>query len=97
MTKMSLRGGEADEAMQMVEPLPLPRPMPEQDDLREEEIETHADQDQVAEEEEGPAHIVADDLALVAHEAARGHAHARRLGCDRLADLGPHRVERRQQ
>src|SRR5579875_1249041 len=51
---------------------------------RREEVEEHADDDEVAEEDEGPAHIVADHLTLVAHEAARRDADARGLRSNRL-------------
>src|ERR1700730_5863345 len=66
-------------------------------DAGEEEVTSHPDQHEIDEEHEGPAEIVADHLALVAHELAGRHADAGGLRRDRLADLGPDRVQDRQQ
>src|SRR5215472_11451298 len=72
-------------------------PRSECGDPREEQVAGHADQHEIDQERDGPAEIVPDHLALVAHELAGGDADARGLRRDRLADLGPDRVERRQQ
>src|SRR5579883_3622716 len=63
----------------------------------EEQIGANADDDEIAKQEQAPSEIVADDLAFVTHEAAGGNADAGGLRRDRLADLGAHRVERRQE
>src|SRR5579862_185846 len=63
--------------------------------IREEIIEKDADQDQVAEEKERPAHVVADDLAFAAHEFAGGNAHAGGLRGYGLAHFRANRVESR--
>src|ERR1700693_3934757 len=64
--------------------------------IREKIIEKHADQDQVGEEDERPAHIVPDDLAFAAYKLAGRNAHAGGLRRDRFAHFRPYRVEGRQ-
>ena len=63
-------------------------------DVREEEVTRDPDQDEIGQQDQRPAEIVADDFTFVTDELARGNADAGGLRRDRLADLRAHRVER---
>jgi len=63
-------------------------------DAREEEVTGYPDQDEIGQQDQRPAEIVANDFAFIADELARGYADAGGLRRDRLADLRAHRVER---
>src|SRR5262249_3800862 len=65
-------------------------------DAREEEVTRYPDQDEIDQQHDRPAEIVANDLAFVADELAGGNTNAGGLRRDWLADFCPDRVERRQ-
>ena len=54
-------------------------------------------QNEIAQQDQSPSEIVADDLTFVAHKPRCGHAHACGLRRHGLSDLGTHRVHARQQ
>ena len=64
-------------------------------DAREKEVTRYPDQDEIGQQDERPAEIVANDFAFVADELAGGNADAGGLRRYRLTDFRAHRIERR--
>src|SRR5215472_16882331 len=64
----------------------------QQRDAREEEVTSYPDQDEIGQQDERPAEIMANDFAFVADEFAGGNTDAGSLRRDWLADLRAHRV-----
>src|SRR6202035_5688764 len=64
-------------------------------DAGEEQVASHPDQHEIDQEHDGPAEIVANDLAFVADELAGRHADAGGLGRAPLAVLRPDPIQNR--